>query len=131
MVMNHVVSELVTCLKNGQLAKKRKIFTSNSKVKVGILEILKKDGFIEDFEIFDNGSFEELEISLAYNNNDAVIKDIKVLSKPGKRMYSNVGEIPVVYNGLGVVILSTSKGILPDYEAKSLNIGGELLLKIF
>ena len=131
MATNHAVSELVTCLKNGQLARKERVITSNSNMKIRILDILKKDGFIKEYEVFDNGSFEEIEITLSYVGNKAVIKDIEVLSKPGKRLYSGVEDLPVVYNGLGVVILSTSKGVMADYEAKALGIGGELLLKIF
>ena len=129
--MNHAVSELVTCLKNGQLARKERVLTSNSKLKVAILEILKKDGFIRDFEIFDNVSFEQIDITLGYSANEPVIKDIKVISKPGKRVYTKAESIPVVYNGLGVTILSTPKGVMPDYEAKTLGVGGELLLKVF
>ena len=128
---NHAVSQLVTCLKNGQLARKERVITSNSNMKTRILDILKKDGFIKDYEVFDNGSYEEIEITLSYVNNKAVIKDIEVLSKPGKRLYSGVEDLPVVYNGLGVVILSTSKGVMADYEAKAQRLGGELLLKIF
>ena len=131
MATNHAVSELVTCLKNGQLARKERVITSSSNMKIRILDILKKDGFIKDYEVFDNGSFEEIEITLSYVGNKPVIKDIEVLSKPGKRLYSGVEDLPVVYNGLGVVILSTSKGVMADYEAKALGIGGELLLKIF
>jgi small subunit ribosomal protein S8 len=131
MATNHAVSELVTCLKNGQLARKERVITSNSNMKTRILDILKKDGFIKDYEVFDNGSYEEIEITLSYVNNKAVIKDIEVLSKPGKRLYSGVEDLPVVYNGLGVVILSTSKGVMADYEAKAQKLGGELLLKIF
>lgn len=129
--MNHAVSQLVTCLKNGQMARKEKVITPSSKMKLGILEILKKDGFIRDYEVESNGSFDVIEIMLAYNGLQPVIKDIEVISKPGRRVYSKVEDIPVVYNGLGVVILSTPKGIITDYDAKHLNVGGELLLKIF
>ena len=80
MATNHAVSELVTCLKNGQLARKERVITSNSNMKTRILDILKKDGFIKDYEVFDNGSYEEIEITLSYVNNKAVIKDIEVLS---------------------------------------------------
>lgn len=130
-MMNHAVSQLVTCLKNGQMARKEKIITPSSKLKLGILDILKKDGFIKDYEIENNGSFDIIEITLSYNGLQPVIKDIEVISKPGNRVYSKVEDIPVVYNGLGVVILSTPKGIMTDYDAKHWNIGGELLLKIF
>ena len=128
---NHAVSQLVTCLKNGQMARKEKVITPSSKMKLNILEILKKDGFITDYEVENNGSFDVIEITLSYNGLQPVIKDIEVISTPGRRVYSKVEDIPVVYNGLGVVILSTPKGIITDYDAKHLNVGGELLLKIF
>ena len=128
---NHAVSQLVTCLKNGQMARKEKVITPSSKMKLSILDILKKDGFIKDYEVENNGSFDVVEITLSYNGLQPVIRDIEVISKPGRRVYSKVENIPVVYNGLGVVILSTPKGIITDYDAKRLNVGGELLLKIF
>ena len=131
MTMNHAVSELVCLLKNGQLAKKGKVVSSFSKTKQSILEILKKEGYIKDFEIVKGDSFDNLEIELSYYNGQPVIKEIEIISKPGQRKYSRVGDIPVVYNGLGMVILSTPKGVLCDYDAKSTNVGGELLLKIF
>ena len=128
---NHAVSQLVTCLKNGQMAIKEKVITPSSKMKLSILDILKKDGFITDYEVENNGSFDVIEITLSYNGLQPVIKDIEVISKPGRRVYSKVEDIPVVYNCLGGVILSTPKGIITDYDAKHLNVGGELLLKIF
>jgi small subunit ribosomal protein S8 len=129
--MNHAVSQLVTCLKNGQMARKEKVITPSSKLKMSVLEILKKEGFVKDFVVESNGSFDVLEITLGYNGTQPVIKDIEVISTPGKRMYSGVNDIPVVYNGLGVVVLSTPRGVITDYEAKHLNVGGELLLKVF
>ena len=131
MAMNHAVSELVTCLKNGQQARKEKVITTSSKLKVAILEILKREGYILDYEVFNNGSFYVIEITLKYTGIIPVIREIQVLSKPGKRLYAGVDEIPVVRNGLGNVILSTPKGIMTGFEAKTLNVGGELLLKIF
>ena len=76
-------------------------------------------------------SYDQLEIELSYHNGQPVINDIEIISKPGKRKYVGVSEIPVVFNGLGMVILSTPKGVLSDFEAKNANVGGELLLKIF
>ena len=131
MTMNHAVSELVCLLKNGQLARKRKVVSSFSKMKQSILDILKKEGYIKDFEVVKGDSFDTLEIELSYHNGQPVIKEIEIISKPGQRKYSDVEEIPVVYNGLGMVILSTPKGVLCDYDAKNANVGGELLLKIF
>ena len=131
MTMNHAVSELVCLLKNGQLAKKAKVVSSFSKMKQSILDILKKEGYIKDFQVVKGDSFDALEIELSYHNGQPVIKEIEILSKPGQRKYSGVERIPVVYNGLGMVILSTPKGVLCDYDAKNANVGGELLLKIF
>ncbi|MDR2077879.1 MAG: 30S ribosomal protein S8 [Rickettsiales bacterium] len=129
--MNHSVSQLVTCLKNGQMSGRKRVITPSSKLKLSILEILKKDGFIEDFSVDNNGSFDVIEIVLAYNGLQPVIREIEVISKPGRRVYSKVEDIPVVYNGLGIVIISTPKGVITDYDARHLSVGGELLLKIF
>lgn len=129
--MNHSVSDLVSSIKNGQMARKAVIVTSFSRMKSDILGILKSNGYIKDFKVIKRGNFDALEIDLAYHNGKAVVQDIKVISKPGKRSYAGVADIPSVYNGLGMIILSTPKGVLPDYEAKIENIGGELLLKIF
>ncbi|MDR2778508.1 MAG: 30S ribosomal protein S8, partial [Rickettsiales bacterium] len=123
--------QLVTCLKNGQMSGKKRVITPSSKLKLAILELLKKDGFIADFEVDNNGSFDVIEIVLAYNGLQPVIKEIEVLSKPGRRVYSKAEDIPVVYNGLGIIIMSTPKGVITDYDAKRLNTGGELLLRIF
>ena len=131
MTMNHAVSELVCLLKNGQLAKKGKVVSSFSKMKQSILDILKREGYIKNFEVVKGESFDNLEIELSYHNGQPVIKEIEIISKPGQRKYSGVSDIPVVYNGLGMVILSTPKGVLCDYDAKNANVGGELLLKIF
>jgi small subunit ribosomal protein S8 len=130
-MMNHAVSELVCLLKNGQLAKKKKVITSFSKMKKSILGILHNDGYIRNFKIVNNGFYDILEVELAYYEGQPVIKNIEVISKPGLRKYVGIDEVPVVFNGLGMIILSTPKGVLNDYDAKNANVGGELLLKIF
>lgn len=130
--MNHAVSELVCCIKNGQMALKNKVKIDSSKLKKDILNLLKKEGFIKDYSSMKNEKgFEKLVVDLSYHNSKPVINNIQTISKPGKRVYCGVDDIPSVFNGLGMIILSTSKGIMFDYEAKELNIGGELLLKIF
>jgi small subunit ribosomal protein S8 len=113
------------------MAKKGRIVMPSSKLKLGILEILKKDGFIKDYRVDNNGSFDFVEVLLSYIGLQPVIKEIEVISRPGRRVYAGVDDIPVVYNGLGVVILSTPRGVMTDYDAKRLNVGGELLLKVF
>ena len=131
MTMNHSVSELVCLLKNGQMARKNKVVSAFSKIKQSILDILKREGYIKDFAVVEGESFDKLEIELAYYNGQPVIKEIEIISKPGQRQYSGINNVPVIYNGLGMVILSTSKGVLCDSDAKNANVGGELLLKIF
>jgi small subunit ribosomal protein S8 len=128
---NHAVSELVCLLKNGQLARKHKVSCSFSKIKQAILDILKKEGYIRDINVIKGKSFDTLEIELSYHEGQPVIRSIEIISRPGQRKYSGVDKIPVVSNGLGMVVLSTPSGILSDYEAKNANVGGELLLKIF
>jgi small subunit ribosomal protein S8 len=113
------------------MAKKRRVITPSSRLKLNILEILKKDGFIREYDTGNNGSFDFIEVTLSYSGLQSAIKEIEVISKPGRRVYSGVENIPVVYNGLGVVILSTPRGVMTDYDAKRLGVGGELLLKVF
>lgn len=131
MAFNHSVSYLVSCLKNGQMARKKTINCDSSKIKKEILNILKEEGFIKDYKESVKDGVKDLEVTLKYHLLQPVINDIKVISKPGKRIYCGASEIPSVYNGLGLIVLSTPKGILADYKAKELNVGGELLLKIF
>jgi small subunit ribosomal protein S8 len=113
------------------MAKKGRVVTPSSRLKLDILEILKKDGFIKEYRKDNNGSFDFIEVVLSYSGLQPAIKEIEVLSRPGRRVYAGVADIPVVYNGLGVIILSTPRGVMTDYDAKRLNVGGELLLKVF
>ena len=101
--MNHAVSQLVTCLKNGQMARKEKVITPSSKLKLSILGILKKDGFIKDFVVGNNGSFDVIEISLSYTGLQPVIKDIEVIEtiKEGKTLYSR-SKINTRFNNVGL-----------------------------
>jgi len=131
MSFNHAVSNLVSNLKNGQMASKKTIKCESSNLKKEILKLLQSEGYIDDFSEMEQENKKVLSVNLKYISNEPVIKDIKVISTPGKRMYCRSAEIPSVYNGLGMVILSTPKGVLTDYEAKRLNVGGELLLKVF
>ena len=132
MAMNHAVSELICCIKNGQMVNKAKVEFDSSKLKKDILSLLKREGYIKDYSVVKSEKgFDRLSVELAYHKNAPVINKIQVISKPGRRVYCGVEDIPNVFNGLGMIVLSTSKGILFDYEAKKLNIGGELLLRIF
>lgn len=131
MSVNHSVSDLVARLRNGYLSKKPVIKINYSKLQKGILEILKNEGFILGFAKIEEGTKKHFNVSLSFINNRAAINEISVISKPGKRIYSTYNDIPVINNGLGMVILSSSKGIITDYQARDQKIGGELLIKIF
>ncbi len=132
MFFNHPVSDLVARIRNGYLAKRATISSPVSKLRENILQLLKAEGFILNYSrIKEECGAEKFDIHLKYHYSAPVVGDIEVVSKPGKRVYTTVDKIPVVKNGLGMVILSTSQGILPDYEARERKLGGEVLLRIF
>lgn len=131
MSFNHSISDLVSRIKNGYLAKSLKISCPVSNVRENILKILKEEGYILNYSKNKGISHDFFDIHLKYHLQAPVVTDIKVVSKPGKRVYCSSEKIPVVKNGLGTVLLSTSSGILADHEARARKIGGEILLKIF
>ena len=128
-MFNHSVSALVSSINNGIKAKRSVISIYRSNIIESILEVLKNNGYIANYtKHVDSKLFS---IHLKYHSSGPAISDIKVISKPSKRVYSKFNKIPVVYDGLGAVILSTSKGVLCSTDCKNLKAGGELLLKVF
>ncbi len=128
---NHPVSDLVARLKNGYLARRTTISSPVSKLRENILKILKEEGFILNYSKVKNDKIEHFDIHLKYHYSNPVISEVSVVSKPGRKIYCNADNIPSVKNGLGMVIISTSKGVLSDHEARLQKLGGEVLLKIF
>nr|YP_010394689.1 ribosomal protein S8 [Phytophthora quercina]YP_010394729.1 ribosomal protein S8 [Phytophthora rubi]YP_010394964.1 ribosomal protein S8 [Phytophthora x alni]YP_010395003.1 ribosomal protein S8 [Phytophthora cambivora]DAZ89126.1 TPA_asm: ribosomal protein S8 [Phytophthora quercina]DAZ89166.1 TPA_asm: ribosomal protein S8 [Phytophthora rubi]DAZ89401.1 TPA_asm: ribosomal protein S8 [Phytophthora x alni]DAZ89440.1 TPA_asm: ribosomal protein S8 [Phytophthora cambivora] len=126
MIITDTLSNLFSKIKNGYLAKKSKIVQQKSKQSINILNILVKEGFIKSYKI---NSKNQLDIYLKYKKNKAVITEIKRLSKPGKRLY--ITNKDLYKKKTGFYIISTSIGILTDLQAKKLNVGGELICKIF
>ena len=126
MIITDTLSNLFSKIKNGYLAKKSKIVQQKSKQSINILNILVKEGFIKSYKI---NSKNQLDIYLKYRKNKAVIIEIKRLSKPGKHLY--ITNKDLYKNKKGFYIISTSVGILTDLQAKKLNVGGELICKIF
>nr|YP_010394807.1 ribosomal protein S8 [Phytophthora versiformis]DAZ89244.1 TPA_asm: ribosomal protein S8 [Phytophthora versiformis] len=126
MIITDTLSNLFSKIKNGYLAKKSKIVQQKSKQNINILNILIKEGFIKSYKINSNN---QLDIYLKYKKNKAVITEIKRLSKPGKRLY--ITNKDLYKKKTGFYIISTSKGILTDLQAKKFNVGGELICKIF
>jgi len=126
------IGDMLTRIRNGQMRSLNKINIPFSNFRLKILEVLKKEGYIIDFNI-DNGKqkIKFLLVDLKYYEGQPVIKEIKRVSKPGRRVYSKATSIPKVLNGLGLAILSTSKGVMSDSDAIKNNLGGEIICKVF
>jgi small subunit ribosomal protein S8 len=127
MSMNDPVSDMLTRIRNAQQAEKESVSMPSSKLKVAIAEVLKDEGYIEDFAVRGESSKPELEVSLKYYAGSPVIEKIERVSRPGLRIYKPSRDIPRVMNGLGVAIVSTSKGVMTDRKARGMGIGGEVL----
>jgi len=126
------IGDMLTRIRNGQMRSLNKINIPFSNFRLKILEVLKKEGYIIDFNI-NNGEkkIKFLSVDLKYYEGQPVIKEIKRVSKPGRRIYSKATSIPKVLNGLGLAILSTSKGVMSDSDAMKNNLGGEIICKVF
>ena len=132
MTFTDPIGDMFARIRNGQLRSLSSIIIPSSNFRKNILEILKTEGYIKDFfiEKSENNKI-SLKISLKYFEGDPVIKEIKRISKPGRRVYSRASSIPKVMNGLGLAILSTPKGVMSDVEARKNNVGGEIICKVF
>jgi len=131
MPVTDTISDFLVRIKNAGIAKHKTVDVPFSKLKYSIARILKEQGFISDFEKIDDGVQGVLRITLRYYQGQLVIKKFQRISKPGRRVYAPVDKLPRVYNGLGLAIISTSRGVLTDKEAKKLNIGGEVLFTVW
>ncbi len=127
--MTDPIADILIRIKNAGMRKKLFCRAPFSKMKFGIIEHLKKEGLIKDFRIKGKGTRKAIEISLAYKNNEPVIKDVKRISKPGRRVYAGASEL-IKFGRKGVMFLSTPKGILTAREARRNKVGGEILFKI-
>ena len=126
------VGDMITRIRNAQMRSLSSVEIPASKFRAKILDVLKKEGYISNYELLNNeNSNNIINVHLKYNNGSPVIKEIKRVSKPGRRIYAEATSIPTIQNGLGVAIVSTSKGIMSDNEAKNQNVGGEIICKVF
>lgn len=127
MSMQDPISEMLNIIRNGQLARKDQVYVLSSSVKIAIIEVLMEEGFIKNYLVRDSDK-PVLEIFLKYYRyNQPVIDNIRRVSRPGLRVYKNKNKLPKVMSGMGVAIISTSKGIITDKKARELNIGGEIM----
>jgi len=132
MTMTDPLGDMLTRIRNAQMRGKGKVSTPASKIRKNVLDVLQTEGYIRGYaQVEYDGAKPEIEIELKYYEGSPVIKEIKRISKPGRRVYSSVTDLPRVHNGLGVSILSTSKGVMSDSEARSQNVGGEILCRVF
>ncbi|HMV01188.1 MAG TPA: 30S ribosomal protein S8 [Rhodocyclaceae bacterium] len=127
MSMTDPVADMLTRIRNAQMAEKLSVTMPSSKLKVAIAKVLKDEGYIEDFAIRENGAKPELDVALKYYAGRPVIERIERVSKPGLRVYKSKDDLPRVMNGLGVAIVSTPKGVMTDRRARAGNMGGEVL----
>lgn len=130
MSMTDPVADMLTRIRNAQQAKKADVTMPSSKVKLSIANVLKDEGYISSYDVSDKDGKAELSIALKYFEGKAVISTIDRVSRPGLRVYKSAKDLPRVINGLGVAIVSTSKGVMADRKARELGQGGEVLCSI-
>ncbi|MBU4230682.1 MAG: 30S ribosomal protein S8 [Deltaproteobacteria bacterium] len=132
MSMTDPLADMLTRIRNAGMVKFETVEMPLSKVKTGVAAILKKEGFINDYQVLDTDTQGVLRIEMKYDqNNERIITNLKRVSKPGRRIYVKHDQIPKVMSGLGIAIISTSKGIFTDKEARAMKIGGELLCEVW
>jgi len=132
MPVNDPIGDLIARINNAQMRKKPKVSTPGSRLRVSVLEVLKNEGFIRGYAKVDHADGRsELDIELKYFDGEPVIREMSRVSKPGRRVYVAVRNLPRINNGLGVAILSTPKGVMADHDARDANVGGEVLCTVF
>lgn len=132
MTMSDPLGDMLTRIRNAQSARKNRVIVPFSKHHLAVCEVMKQEGFIREFNIeeLDNNK-QQIVVGLKYDQGEPIIREIDRISRPGRRIYSKSVSIPQTYNGLGVTIVSTSKGVMADHVARKSNLGGEVLCRIF
>ena len=131
MSMQDPLSDMLTRIRNSQLAGHAVVRMPESKLKIAVAEVLKQEGYISEFKKEDRASKDNLTIDLKYHNGKPVIAEIKRISRPGLRQYVSSKNLPKVKGGLGIAVISTSKGVMTDRSARSAGVGGEVLCTVF
>ena len=132
MSMTDPLGDMLTRIRNAQRAHKSIVAAPASRARASVLEVLKREGYIRGFTREDvRPGVAEFKIELKYVDGEPVIREITRISKPGRRVYSRIADLPRVYNGLGISILSTPRGVMSDAEARAANVGGEILCRVF
>ena len=131
MSMNDPLGDLLTRIRNAQMRSKNKVSSPSSRLRESVLEVLKSEGYIRGYAVTERDGRSEIEIELKYFEGEPVIREIERISKPGRRVYTSVKNLPRINNGLGVAIVSTPKGVMADHDARDANVGGEILCTVF
>jgi len=126
------LGDMLARIRNGQQANLKTITSPSSKLRLSVLEVLKGEGYISDYSVSKNDKgFDEITIELKYFDEKGAIKEIHRVSKPSRRVYSKIKDLPKYYNGLGICIVSTPQGVMTDHKARQSHLGGEVLAKVF
>ena len=131
MSMNDPLGDLLARIRNAQMRNKSKVSSPNSRLRESVLEVLKTEGYIRGYTVTEREGRSEIDIELKYFDGEPVIREIERISKPGRRVYTSVRNLPRINNGLGVAIVSTPKGVMADHDARDANVGGEILCTVF
>jgi small subunit ribosomal protein S8 len=132
MAMSDPIGDMLTRIRNGQRARKSAITTPASKLRTRVLDVLEREGFIRGYDQYEvRPGISQVRVELKYHEGEPVIREINRVSRPGRRVYSKIADLPKVYNGLGISIISTPRGVLSDSEARDANVGGEILCRVF
>jgi small subunit ribosomal protein S8 len=132
MSLSDPVGDMLTRIRNGQSARLDSITMPASRLRANVLDVLQREGYIRGYyEEEMRDGLKELRVELKYDNGKPVIREVHRVSTPGRRIYSKIADLPKVYNGLGISILSTPRGVMSDSEARTANVGGEVLCKVF
>jgi small subunit ribosomal protein S8 len=131
MSMNDPLGDLLSRIRNAQMRNKSKVTSPGSRLRESVLDVLKNEGYIRGYAVVQREGRSEIEIELKYFDGEPVIREIERVSKPGRRVYTSVRNMPRINNGLGVTIVSTPKGVMADHDARDANVGGEILCTVF
>jgi len=130
-MMNDPLGDLLSRIRNAQMRNKSKVTSPNSRLREHVLDVLQSEGYIRGYAVVEREGRSEIEIELKYFEGEPVIREIARISKPGRRVYASVKNLPRINNGLGVAIVSTPKGVMADHDARDANVGGEVLCTVF
>ncbi len=131
MAMTDPLGDMLTRIRNAQMRKKSKVSTPGSRLRQHVLDVLQSEGYIRGYATLEQDGRSEFEIELKYYDGEPVIREMSRVSKPGRRVYVAVRNLPRINNGLGVAILSTPKGVMADHDAREADVGGEVLCTVF